>query len=95
MRSLGFSAKQATRQIYIKLLGVSITTTLCFIAFSIVLHTQYFPTEHVFYSISNMGVLSMVYMAILVIGMTFLLSRKFSKNIFKANIASKDKEELQ
>ena len=95
MRSLGISAKQATRQIYIKLVGVSITTTLCFIIFSIVLHTQYFPTEHVFYSIANMGVASMIYMAVLVIGMTFLLSRKFSKNIFKANIASKDKEELQ
>ena len=95
MRSLGISAKQVGAQIYIKLVGVSMITTICFLIVSIVLHGVYFPSTHVFYAISRMHVLEMVYMALIMLGMTFLLARKFAKNIFKANIASKDREELQ
>ena len=95
MRSLGIGVKQVVTQIYIKLVGISIVTTACFIAVSIVLHGLYFPTYHILHSIARMRPLEMVYMVVLMLGMTYLLSRKFAKNIFKANIASKDKEELQ
>ena len=95
MRSLGISAKQVGAQIYIKLVGVSMITTICFLIVSIVLHGVYFPSTHIFYAISRMHVLEMVYMVLIMLGMTFLLARKFAKNIFKANIASKDREELQ
>lgn len=92
-RSLGINVKQVTAQIYIKLVGISIVTTLLFIATSIALHNVYFPTYHILYSVSKMHILEMVYTFLLMICMTFFLSRKFAKNIFKANIASKDKEE--
>lgn len=95
MRSLGFGIKQVSKQIYIKLVGLSIVMTILFIATSLVLHMFYFPSTHALYAIARMGVISYIYMSVLVIGMTYLLSRKFVKNIFKANIASKDKEELQ
>ena len=95
MRSLGINAKQVGAQIYIKLVGVSMITTICFLAVSIALHGVYFPSSHIFYAISRMHVLEMVYMVLIMFGMTFLLARKFAKNIFKANIASKDREELQ
>ena len=95
MRSLGISTKNVTAQIYLKLVGIGMITTILFIAASIALHGHYFPTYNVLYSISQMRALEMVYTAILMLAMTFLLSRKFAKNIFKSNIASKDREELQ
>ena len=95
MRSLGINAKQVSAQIYIKLVGVAMISTLCFIIASILLHGVYFPSSHILYSISRMSVLEMIYMVLIMLAMTFLLARKFSKNIFKANIASKDREELQ
>ena len=95
MRSLGINTKNVTAQIYLKLVGIGMITTILFIATSIALHGHYFPTYNILYSISRMRVLEMIYTAILMLAMTFLLSRKFAKNIFKSNIASKDREELQ
>ena len=95
MRSLGISARQVGAQIYIKLVGVSMITTICFLVTSILLHGVYFPSSHILYAISRMHVLEMIYMVLIMLGMTFLLARKFAKNIFKSNIASKDREELQ
>lgn len=94
MRSLGMNAHQVTAQIYIKLVGASIVTTILFISTSIALHFVYFPSYHVLYAISSMRVIEMVYTFLLMISMTFFLSRKFAKNIFNANIASKDKEDV-
>ena len=93
MRSLGIGTKQVSAQIYIKLVGVSLLTTIIFISTSIILHTLYFPRYHILYSISHMRIIEMIYTFVLMMAMTFLLARKFAKNIFKANIASKDKEE--
>ena len=93
MRSLGISSKIATSQIYIKLIGISLITYLMFIGFSLGIRVNYFPSYHPLYSIAHMRVVDMVYTFLLMMFMTFFLSRKFAKNIFNANIASKDKEE--
>ena len=91
MRSLGINIKEVKKQIYYEIFFIGSILLIVFTTAVIVLHQFYFSSSNFLKTFSEMTTLDVFFTWILILCLMFFLARKFSKNIFMSNIASKEK----